>query len=324
MSRHTHRGFTLVELLVVITIIAMLMALLIPAVNGARAAAKRAQCINNSSEIGKAIIQYSLDKQRLPGSVNPQPASLPPTFVGWVPPLLPYLDRNDLYKLYSNNSPFTPPRIDILVCPVDFSPEPAALSYVVNSGRLDNPSPTASLPADYPENGVFLNTTTGFCSPTDMTFIRKHDGTSNTILFSENVDATVWSGSPVEGFQDIIWYPQIRYPQDPQHPENAWQLGGVPVSGALNQFQGYGSGPNARPSSNHPGGFVVTMCDGHARFLSQDIEYRVYVLLMTPDGGNAKDPGTGALTMTSYLDDWKISNANPGPLRPLTEDDLNK
>lgn len=73
---------------------------------------------------------------------------------------------------------------------------------------------------------------------------------------------------------------------------------------------------NGRPSSNHPGGFIATMCDGHSQFISEDIEYRVYCLLMTPDGANAKYPNGGA--MVGYPMTW----APAGPLTPLSEADF--
>src|SRR5258708_7024338 len=46
----------------------------------------------------------------------------------------------------------------------------------------------------------------------------------------------------------------------------------------------------SRPSRIHPAGVNVTMCDGHVRFLSQDINYQIYCLLMTPDGPNCNTP----------------------------------
>jgi hypothetical protein len=70
----------------------------------------------------------------------------------------------------------------------------------------------------------------------------------------------------------------------------------------------------ARPSSNHPGGFLVTMCDAHTQFVSQDIDYRVYYLLMTPDSQATKIPGkTGA-----------AADITPRPSGVLNADDLNK
>ena len=90
------RAFTLVELLVVIVIISMLVGLLMPAIQYAREAARRAECSNNQHQLALAIQQFDTAKKRLPGYLNQIKGSSMPR-VGWAPMLLPYLGRNDLW-----------------------------------------------------------------------------------------------------------------------------------------------------------------------------------------------------------------------------------
>lgn len=152
------RGFTLVELLVVITIIGMLVALLIPAVGAARARARQAQCQQNLSQVGKAMINYSTSKQRYPGYVQPversdksyltidlnsltnstfrsqntstdgpvgnHPAQ---SLISWAAIMLPQLERNDIYDtMLDAQIPAAPTDeranirpIESLICPAD-------------------------------------------------------------------------------------------------------------------------------------------------------------------------------------------------------------
>ncbi len=97
-----HRGFTLIELLVVIAIISVLMALLLPAVQAAREAARRLQCTNNLMQLGIAAKSYENAHETLPsGVVNPTgpivdaPAGY---HFSWIVQLLPYLDQRPVYN----------------------------------------------------------------------------------------------------------------------------------------------------------------------------------------------------------------------------------
>lgn len=171
MKRRLRAGFTLVELLVVISIIGMLAALLLPAVNAAREAGRKAVCVNNQKQVGLAIFQYEAAKNEYPGYVVPQAVILDPTTstkvatrpVGWVFAIASRLERSDIADNYGPNAPtpWTLPagpygipdfRMNILVCPSDArstAPDPegladaAALSYVANCGLKDEETNTA-------------------------------------------------------------------------------------------------------------------------------------------------------------------------------------
>src|SRR5207244_4075323 len=90
-------GFTLIELLVVIAIIGMLMALLLPAVQSAREAARRIQCVSNLKQIGLAVHGYVDSKAVLPFGQGPEPTA---GWSGWstLAMLLPLLDQGPLYN----------------------------------------------------------------------------------------------------------------------------------------------------------------------------------------------------------------------------------
>lgn len=185
-------GFTLVELLVVISIIGMLAALLLPAVNQAREAARRAACLNNEKQIAFALLLYEQKKGYFPGYCNPQaidPSSGGATRpVGWMFTILPYLERNDVFEAYGSAafkqaggvtplpdpisaplpaSPFAPPNLHlkIAVCPSDALAEMVgasnpfenlnACSYVGNCGMKDAPVAIPNYPRDSLNNGVF-------------------------------------------------------------------------------------------------------------------------------------------------------------------------
>ena len=97
MARHNPRGFTLIELLVVIAIIGVLIALLLPAVQAAREAARRAQCANNLKQIGLALHNYHDAHGVLPPGYVYQPGYATGGF-GWASMILPYMEQTPLFN----------------------------------------------------------------------------------------------------------------------------------------------------------------------------------------------------------------------------------
>jgi prepilin-type N-terminal cleavage/methylation domain-containing protein len=156
LRRHTH-GFTLVELLVVIAIIGVLVALLLPAVQAAREAARRTQCANRLKQIGLAVLNFENSRTRLPAGSLSRGGIGGPYHSTWSVDILPYLEKQSLYNLWNPEIAFSkgPNRIlreavvDSYLCPSDIQEELlikpesgpgnkqlwAIGSYRANSGR---------------------------------------------------------------------------------------------------------------------------------------------------------------------------------------------
>jgi prepilin-type N-terminal cleavage/methylation domain-containing protein/prepilin-type processing-associated H-X9-DG protein len=142
------RGFTLVELLVVIAIIGILVALLLPAIQAAREAARRTKCVNNLKNIGVALLNHADAKKRLPAATTFQPGRMssfvnPKMFPGpnapggtWVVQIWPYIEEQALFDAYdhtvdsrhdnntkrptgSNGPPVIAVPLPWLICPSD-------------------------------------------------------------------------------------------------------------------------------------------------------------------------------------------------------------
>jgi len=120
-------GFTLVELLVVIAIIGILVALLLPAVQSAREAARRAQCQNNLKQIGLALLNYEDSRKTLPAT-SPYTQDDPFAPGGtWIAEILPFMEQQNLYDRFdftqrmthANNAEAIKVVVDALICPSD-------------------------------------------------------------------------------------------------------------------------------------------------------------------------------------------------------------
>jgi prepilin-type N-terminal cleavage/methylation domain-containing protein/prepilin-type processing-associated H-X9-DG protein len=296
-------GFTLIELLVVIAIIAVLIGLLVPAVQKVREAANRITCTNNLKQIALAAhhhhdakgsfppgVRYAVDVGGRPtGGTNV-----------WVE-LLPYFEQGNLYKkwdyddnrnnLAGDRNATTAQVIAVLLCPSDPLPEPVIQinkqgiyglsTYGGNAGKRSLPS------ASYPPptlDGVL-------CIDIRVRLADVTDGTSNTFLFGErsSVDpefnsrtSVVWPGTgPLPGW--ARWANVLSPGAAPSVtlstpvPINYRVPPGADLPAFKDRVCAFGSG--------HPGGANFALADGSVRFLSESTPLPTLQAMSTRAGG---------------------------------------
>jgi len=301
------KGFTLIELLVVIAIIAVLIGLLLPAVQKVREAASRMQCQNNLKQFGLAMHNFA-------GTNNekfPTTRFLGPTgqskWYSWTVVALAYVEQDNVAKLWDRSikwnvgtnlttaqNPFK-----LFLCPSSPSsrrPATSGATSGITLGGLDYFAPHAVRNRFYLANGL-----TNPAGTTDLNYgsmqngadtpiLAITDGTSNTILFVEDSgrpNAYILgkdTGGTVTSGEGYGW-------ADPDSGSGSID-GSHPTTGLVNTNTVHSGGTCLMNCNNdselyafHTGGVNIGMADGSVRFLRTNVSAATYAALMTRQGG---------------------------------------
>jgi prepilin-type N-terminal cleavage/methylation domain-containing protein/prepilin-type processing-associated H-X9-DG protein len=313
VNRNRRVGFTLIELLVVIAIIAILIGLLLPAVQKVREAAARTQCQNNLKQIGLALHNHHDAYQKFPPGLSPLNRCC---FGTWIIPTLPYMEQDNLFRLYQGygngvaangttnvtyghalNLPVVTQRLKVMTCPSDnnnaFTTGGNQLTlhnYVANFGNTgfirDAATSFVVVVNAYGSSGVLYGGAP-FKVSQPMTIQGISDGSSNTLLVSETVQG---ANNDLRG---LTWWGYgtgfMTYLGPNSSSPDIMQSAGYCVNQMPNPpcFAPYTDDQpiTYAARSRHTGGVNAVMGDGSVRFFSNSIDLLTWRALGTAQGG---------------------------------------
>ncbi len=322
-SRATNQGFTLVELLVVIAIIGILVALLLPAVQAAREAGRRASCSNNLKQIGIALHNYHDTNKRFPSACRShQTASNWAYGHSWAVAILPFVEANTLFDkfdlagvssphtglIYTGNNEHNGNLVSGVVlpylqCPSSPLPEMVMLGGAVPAAGAHSPCYTAITGAADHGTAVTKNggqhqargiqSQGGALVPHRFNgFQSITDGTSNVVVIGEQSDhCRDVSGARIDCRSDYGHSFTMGTVPEAYTSDDRW-FNSTTVRYAVNHKSWNSSGVgdeyygcNRPIQSAHPGGAQAALADGSVRLLNQNLDLQTFYNLSNRDDG---------------------------------------
>jgi prepilin-type N-terminal cleavage/methylation domain-containing protein/prepilin-type processing-associated H-X9-DG protein len=283
-------GFTLVELLVVVAIIAILIGLLLPAVQKVREAAARAKCQNNLKQLGLALHNYHDSHEGFPPGLSVQSDRRRFPYLGWPARVLPQLEQDPLWRAVeqafaTDPAPFTfyghSPHLPLLATPLSMLACPS-------DGRVPGPTTVGENPVAFTSylgvEGIDQFRKDGLLyldSAVRLTHVA--DGTSQTLLVGERPPSSDFRlgwwyrgwGQAREGSAEMLLGTRERNTSRPNCPPGPYQYGAGRIDNLCDAFHFW---------SLHPGGANFLFADGSVRFLRYDAD-PILSALSTRAGG---------------------------------------
>jgi prepilin-type N-terminal cleavage/methylation domain-containing protein len=319
-------GFTLVELLVVIAIIGILVALLLPAIQAAREAARRSQCQNNMKQLGLATLNYESTKKELPPGHWDERVTVPSSGGGFptvirrqhttIPYILSYMEESALADQWDFDRPWndqnakapidnyrlSQKRIEAVRCPTVTEPRsewPGATDYTICEQINKGGAALTELTQQKLINPR-PNTETGYFSMLCPHTRRSLEGNATELVRPKLTDATDGTS------QTFMWFetggrPLVYEEGKPVFSGNAPRLTGNSTGGSWANYENWhdvhehcgtsmmNCTNNEEIYSFHLGGCFFTMGDGAVRFVEANVDPDVFVSLFTRDSQDIID-----------------------------------